>query len=104
MGEIFRKIRSAPLKDCITKGETFVARVRRIGESAPEVETLDLEQKIGAAILDKVKGTKVSLTNPSKTFFGVLTGDRFVFGLKLGQATLYLTPFVEQAAFLLKRG
>ena len=94
MGEIFRKIRSAPLEDCITKGETFVARVRRIGESAPEVETLDLEQKIGAAILDKVKGTKVSLTNPSKTFFGVLTGDRFVFGLKL--ADVHAKPFVDR--------
>jgi tRNA (guanine10-N2)-dimethyltransferase len=94
MSEIIRKIRSAPLEDCITKGETLVARVRRIGESAPEVETLELEQKIGELILDKVKGTKVSLTHPSKAFFGVLTEDRFVFGLK--HAEIHPKPFVDR--------
>lgn len=94
MSEIIRKIRSAPLEDCITKGETLVARVRRIGESAPQVETLELEQKIGELILDKVKGTNVSLTHPSKAFFGVLTEDKFVFGLKL--AEIHPKPFVDR--------
>jgi len=94
MTEIFRKTRSAPLGDWINKGETFVVRVRRIGESAPEVECTDLEQKIGAIILDKVKGTRVKLTNPDLTFFGVLTEGKFIFGPKL--AEIRAKPFMDR--------
>jgi len=92
--EILRKTRSAPLKQWAEKGKTFVVRVRRIGESAPEVESTDLEQKIGAIILDKVKGIKVKLTNPDLTFFGVLTENKFIFGPKL--AEIYAKPFVDR--------
>ena len=91
---ILRKIRSTPLEDWIKKGETFAVRVRRICESAPEVESMGLEKKIGAIVLDKVKGTKVKLTDPSRTFFGVLTGDKFIFGFKVAQ--IYPKPFVDR--------
>jgi len=91
---ILRKIRLAPLEDWIKKDETFVVRVRRIGESAIEVESTDLEKKIGAIILDKIEGTKVKLTNPNLTFFGVLTEDKFFFGPKL--AEVYPKPFVDR--------
>jgi len=91
---ILREIRSTSLQEWIKKGETFVVRVRRIGESAPEVESTKLEQKIGAIILDMVKGTRVKLTNPNLTFFGVLTGDRFIFGPKL--AEIRPKPFMDR--------
>jgi len=93
-GGILRKIRLAPLEDWAKKGETFVVRVRKIGESKPEVESVGLEQKIGATILDKVEGTKVKLTNPNLTFFGVLTEDKFIFGPKL--AEVYPKPYVDR--------
>jgi len=94
MAEILRKIRLAPLKDWIKKGETFVVRVRRIGESSREVESTDLEQRIGAIILDKVKGTRVKLTNPNLTYFGVLTEDKFIFGPRL--AEIHAKPFMNR--------
>jgi tRNA (guanine10-N2)-dimethyltransferase len=92
--DIFKKIRSASLETCIEKGETFVVRVRRVGESTPEIESVDLEQKIGTIILDKIEGSKVKLINPNVTFFGVITEDKFIFGLKL--AEINPKPFVDR--------
>jgi tRNA (guanine10-N2)-dimethyltransferase len=53
-----------------------------------------LEKKVGALIHDSVPGTLVDLKNPDKTFMGVLTSNRFVFGLKL--AEIPAKPFVER--------
>jgi len=92
--EILRKVRSASLEEWVKKGQTFVVRVRRIGESVPELDSMRLEQKIGATILDLVKGTRVKLTNPDIVFFGVITGDTFIFGLKL--AEIQPKPFVDR--------
>ena len=92
--EISKNMRSAPLEDFLKKGETFVVRVRRIGESAPQLIGEELERKLGAVVLRRVKGAKVRLTNPGKTFFGVLTGNKFVFGLRL--AEIFPKPFVER--------
>lgn len=92
--EIFENVRSAPLEDFLKKGETFVVRVRRIGESAPQLIGEELERKLGAVVLRRVKGAKVHLTNPDKTFFGVLTDNKFVFGLRL--AEIVPKPFMER--------
>jgi len=92
--EIFEKVRSAPLEDFLKKGERFVVRVRRIGESAPQLSGKELERKLGAIVLRRVKGAKVRLTNPDKTFFGVLTDNKFVFGLRL--AEVVPKPFMER--------
>jgi len=94
VAEIFRECRSVSFEKHIRKGKTFVVRVRRIGESAPEIDSVELEQKIGEIILDRVKGVKVRLTDPDVTFFGVLTGDAFVFGRRL--AEIPAKPFVER--------
>jgi len=91
---ILGKIRSASVGEYVKKGETFVARVRRVGESAPEVEGAGLEQKIGAVVLGKVEGARVKLTSPDVTFFGVLTEDKFVFGPRL--AEVFPKPFVDR--------
>ena len=90
--EILDKIRSIPFQDYVKKGGTFVVRVRRIREAAPDVDVPTLEQELGALVLDAVKGVKVKLTNPDMTFFGVLTDDVFVFGLKV--AEILAKPFV----------
>lgn len=92
--EIFDKIRSSPLENFLQKNETFVVRIRRIGESAPNLVANELERKLGEVILDRVKGTKVHLTKPDKTFFGVLTDNKFIFGLKL--AEIVPKPFMER--------
>ena len=92
--EIFDKMRSAELEDFLEKDETFVVRVRRIGESLPQLVGNVLERKLGAVLLRRVKGAKVQLTKPDKTFFGVLTDNKFIFGLKL--AEIIPKPFVDR--------
>ena len=92
--EIYEKVSSAPLEDFLKNGETFVVRVRRIEESSLQLIGEELERKLGAVVLRRVKGAKVHLTNPNKTFFGVLTDNKFIFGLKLGE--IFPKPFMER--------
>ena len=92
--DIFRQCRSVTFEKHVDTGKSFVVRVRRIGESALEVDSVMLEQEIGAIVLDKVKEAKVRLKEPDVTFFGVITGDSFVFGRKLAEVPP--KPFVER--------
>jgi tRNA (guanine10-N2)-dimethyltransferase len=92
--EIFEKTRSASLEEFIHEGESFVVRVRRVRESAPHLLGVELERKLGEIILKKAKNVKVDLTNPQKTFFGVLTDDKFLFGLKI--AEISPRPFTQR--------
>ncbi len=85
--EIFEMTRAGSLEKFIQKGESFAVRVRRVRESAPHLLGVDLERKLGELILTSVKGTKVDLVNPQKTFFGVLTDDKFIFGLKISEVS-----------------
>ena len=91
---ILEKTRSASLEGLIERGESFAVRVRRIKGTAPNIARLELERKLGKIILNKAKGAKVSLTNPQRTFFGVLTENRFVFGLKMTEISA--KPFIER--------
>ncbi len=93
-GKILRQSRLASFEKHVKKGESFVVRVRRIGESAPDVDSVELEREIGAAIWDKVKGVRVNLRAPDVTFFGVLTGGVFVLGRKV--AEIIPKAFVER--------
>jgi tRNA (guanine10-N2)-dimethyltransferase len=94
LAEILENLRSVSLEDFIEQGESFAARVRRIRDATPHLVGVELERKLGELILNKVKETKVNLTAPQKTFFGVLTDNRFLFGLKM--AEISPKPFVER--------
>jgi tRNA (guanine10-N2)-dimethyltransferase len=83
--EIFKMTHSAPLEEFVQKGESFAVRVRRVRKSASHLLGVELERKLGELILDRVQGVKVDLANPQRTFFGVLTDDKFVFGLKIAE-------------------
>ncbi|MGD2066491.1 MAG: THUMP domain-containing protein, partial [Candidatus Bathyarchaeota archaeon] len=93
LSEIFDSIRSASLDKFIGE-ESFAARVRRIKGVAPEINRVGLERKLGEQILESVKTTRVDLSNPQKSFFGVLTDNRFIFGLKT--AEIIPKPFSER--------
>lgn len=69
-------------------------RVRRVRGVTPEIIRVELERKLGKQVLEKVEKTRVDLSNPQKTFFGVLTDKRFVFGLKI--AEIQPKPFSER--------
>ncbi|MCW4022239.1 MAG: DNA methyltransferase [Candidatus Bathyarchaeota archaeon] len=81
--EIQDKIRSFASE--FIGNESFAARVRRIKGTAREIDRVWLEGEIGATILETVSESKVDLSKPEKTFFGVLTDNRFVFGLKIAE-------------------
>jgi len=92
--DIFNRIHSTSIERIVERGESFVVRIRRIRGSAPRLDRGELERKLGELILNKVKGTRVNLKNPQKTFFGVLTDNKLIFGLKMGE--VLPKPFVER--------
>lgn len=94
LNEILENMRSASLEDFIEQGESFAVRVRRIRGATPHLVGVELERKLGELILSKVKKTKVNLTAPQKTFFGILTDNRFLLGLKM--AEISPKTFVER--------
>ena len=94
LAEILENMRSASLEGFIEQDESFAARVRRIKGATPHLIGVELERKLGELVLNKVKKTKVNLTAPQKTFFGILTDNQFVFGLKM--AEISPKPFVER--------
>lgn len=82
------------LESFIERGESFAIRVRRVRGATPHLVRVELERKLGELVLNEVKDTKVNLTTPQKIFFGILTDNRFIFGLKI--AEISPKPFVER--------
>jgi len=91
--KITEALRRASIDAFIEKGESFAVRVRRIG-GVSTITGMDLERKLGRMILEKVEGAKVRLKTPERIFFGVLTENRFILGLKLGE--ILTKPFSER--------
>jgi tRNA (guanine10-N2)-dimethyltransferase len=92
--KIVANIRSVSLDEFIEENESFAVRVRRVKGVTPELMGVELERKLGEQILEKAKKTKVNLSTSQKTFFGVLTDKRFIFGLKT--AEIIPKPFSER--------
>jgi len=91
---IIRGVRSISLNEVLKDGESFVVRVKRVKSYASKIDGMALERKLGELILSETARTRVNLKNPDKTFMGVLTGEKFIFGLKL--AEIPPKPFVER--------
>jgi tRNA (guanine10-N2)-dimethyltransferase len=89
-------VATADLNDVLSSEESFEVRIRRIKEYADIDATMDYERKLGTLLLRKVQNSKVNLKKPNKTFFGILTNGKLVFGLKLGE--VIPKPFVERRA------
>ncbi len=85
---------SVSFEPFLGEGATFEVRIRRIKEYSTKDATMKLESLLGKLILQKVKHAKVNLSKPEKTFFGVLTNGKLVFGVKL--AEIQPKPFVER--------
>lgn len=80
----------------LAEGETFEVRIRRIKEYSTKEATMHYERLLGKLILQNTPHVKVNLKNPDKTFFGILTNGKLVFGVKL--AEIQPKPFVERRA------
>jgi len=92
--EILENVRKAELSSVIGEGESFTVRISRVRRSTPQIAGTTLEKKIGEIIQKSVQETRVDLKTPAKTLFGVLTDDRFIFGLKA--ATLRHGEYLER--------
>lgn len=91
---IMKKVEAVNFKSVLRKGESFAVRIRRIRNYTEEIRTVALEKTLGKSILERVPNVKVNLKAPDKTFFGILTSEKLVFGVKL--AEIAAKPFVER--------
>jgi tRNA (guanine10-N2)-dimethyltransferase len=94
INSIVKAIRSTDLAEILDENETFVVRIKHVREYSSRINGMALERRIGEMLLSQAPRAKVNLRNPSKTFIGILTSDRFIFGLKL--AEIQPKPFVER--------
>ena len=85
---------SADFSSVLADGESFQVRIRRIKEYSTKDATMKLEAQLGKLLLQKTPHAKVNLQTPDKTFYGILTNGKLVFGLKL--AEIAPKPFVER--------
>ncbi|UCF45248.1 MAG: methyltransferase domain-containing protein, partial [Candidatus Bathyarchaeota archaeon] len=92
--DITKTADSTSFKNVLSEGESFAVRIRRVREYAEKVSTVALERTLGKHILLGTSETRVNLKAPDKTFIGVLTSDKLVFGVKL--AEIIPKPFVER--------
>jgi tRNA (guanine10-N2)-dimethyltransferase len=95
MDEIVKAMRSTGLNEVLKDGESFAVRVKRVKVASARIGRMALERKLGELVLGMAEDTKVNLMSPGKTFIGILTGERFVFGLKL--AEIPAKPFVKRS-------
>jgi tRNA (guanine10-N2)-dimethyltransferase len=94
--DVAKTANAADFQSVLAEGETFEVRIRRIKEYAEIDATMDYERKLGTLILQNAPKAKVDLEHADRTFFGVLTNGKFVFGIKL--AEIIPKPFVERRA------
>lgn len=80
---IVSKAEATSFEEILEADKSFAVRVRRVGEAARHLDTLTLERRLGAVIADNLKDIKVDLEKPEQPLLGVLTDNRFLFGLSL---------------------
>jgi tRNA (guanine10-N2)-dimethyltransferase len=86
--EIAQAAAKVDFKSVIQSGESFVVRINRIKNYADaEINTMTLEIKLGAQILNQTPDAKVNLKNPDKIIIGIITNDKLILGLKLTDIT-----------------
>jgi tRNA (guanine10-N2)-dimethyltransferase len=81
-------------RNVLIEGESFAVRIKRVRTYAEKIGTVALEGRLGKHILQNTSKTKVNLKTPDKTFIGILTNEKLVFGVKL--AEIAPKPFVER--------
>jgi tRNA (guanine10-N2)-dimethyltransferase len=83
--EINHAADATDFKRILSEGESFAVRIKRVKEYSKKSDTMDLERRLGKIILRNTIRTVVNLKRPDKTFVGILTNQKIVFGLKLAE-------------------
>jgi tRNA (guanine10-N2)-dimethyltransferase len=92
--KIVKATHSISLNEVLEDGESFVVRVKRVKNHSSKADVMALERKLGELVLNEKTKAKVKLKNSDKTFVGILTDGKLVFGMKL--AEILPKPFVER--------
>ena len=85
---IAKAAESVDFKKTLNQGEGFAVRIHRVREYSVKTDTMKLERTLGNHILRNSANSKVNLRTPSKTFIGILTSGKLVFGVKLAEAKI----------------
>ena len=91
---IMKATGSTNFNNFLAENESFAVRIRHVKTYAQKIDTMTLERKLGKHILENTAKTKVNLKNPDKTFTGILTNEKLIFGVKL--AEIAPKPFVDR--------
>jgi len=94
MENIVKNMSVIDFNTMLKSGESFAVRIKRVKRHAANIDVMGLERKLGEIIFHAAKKAKVNLKNPEKTFIGILTSGKFVFGTKLSEISP--KPFVER--------
>lgn len=92
--EIVRNVHLSNFDNVLGYSESFAIRVRHVKDYSPKIDGMLLEKKLGELVLSKASRTKVKLKNPDKILIGILTSNKFLFGLKV--AEILPKPFVDR--------
>ncbi|MEM2995640.1 MAG: THUMP domain-containing protein [Candidatus Bathyarchaeia archaeon] len=85
INEIVKAANAINSNEFLKNGESFAVRVKHVKNHCAHIDSMAIERKLGEIIINKKEKAKVNLKNPDKTFFGILTDGKFVFGVKIAE-------------------
>jgi len=95
--EILNILREALVDSSLISGNSFAVRIKRIKNHSSHIDKTDLERKLGAVLFDLLKKEnseiKVNLEKPDINFYGVLTENKFFFGISIWESETYSQKF-----------
>lgn len=81
--EIVSSLEAQPLEVGLNPGESFAVRVWRTGDSRISLTGSEVEKAVGRVLLAQGEARRVDLKRPKKLFAGILSGQKFVFGISV---------------------
>jgi tRNA (guanine10-N2)-dimethyltransferase len=91
---IVKAVSLSKLGQALRENESFAVRVRHVKTFSSDLNGMTLEKDLGELVLKNRPGVRVKLRSPDRTFVGILTDGKFVFGIRL--AEIPARPFVER--------
>jgi tRNA (guanine10-N2)-dimethyltransferase len=95
--EIINKARDVMIDSSLKPARSFGVRIKRIKNHSLHIDKTDLERKLGAVIFKHLQNEnseiRVNLKTPDISFYGVLTDDKFFFGISMWKSETYAKKF-----------
>jgi tRNA (guanine10-N2)-dimethyltransferase len=95
--EILNNARDVMIDSSLISGKSFGVRIKRIKNHSTHIDKTKLEQRLGAVFFNLLKNEnseiKVNLENPDISFYGVLTENKFFFGISIWKSKTYFERF-----------